>query len=81
MQKCDAVAAESDGTVPKNARCCTGREVDINRNAVHSFSLLQNKLRVTGWRILLAVKKNPKGTSIKLEQRYVQFVSNALRNL
>ena len=41
MQKCDAVDAKSDGTVPKNARCCTGTEVDTNRNVKHYFSLLQ----------------------------------------
>ena len=36
--------AEQDGTVPKNARCCTGREVDTNRNVKHFFSLLQKEL-------------------------------------
>ena len=49
MRISDVVAAEQHGTVPKNVKYCIGREVGTNRNAADYFSLLPNKLRVTGW--------------------------------
>ena len=71
MQKCDAVDAESDGTVPKNARCCTGREVDTNRNVKHYFSLLQKKLIVNGWRILQCLRGVIKHGLLQLYYNYL----------